>query len=391
MSSHFLFHGSGRAIIGNEYNMFMILRKAELADKIKEFVVEAPLIAGTAKPGNFVLVRGDEQGERIPLTIADSDADKGTVTLVMQEVGKGTMKLAAFREGEGFADVVGPLGKDRPFPDGGKTICCVSGGLGVAPMFPQTKQYHLNGNRVISIIGARNTSLFFWQDRIAQVSDEVYYITDDGSSGRKGFATQILEELIQKGEKFDEVVAIGPVPHMRAVVECCKKYGLPCVVSLNPIMVDGTGMCGGCRVTVGGKTKYACVDGPEFHGDQVDFAELMARQGAYRSVEAQAVQGETSSSRDALAEHVCRLDEELSKRNVAPKLVTPRDFENMSADFVARSITRMLKRRSTFEEVNEGYTEDRAIAEAMRCRVCGRPACMKGCTSRKNLYLACNA
>ncbi len=360
--------------------MFTIVKKAELADKVKEMVVEAPLIAATAKPGNFVLVRGDEQGERIPLTIADSDADAGTVTLVLQEVGLGTIKLGAFNEGEAYLDIVGPLGMNRDFHGGGKNICCVSGGLGVAPMYPQTKAHYEAGNRVISIIGARNTSLYFWQDRIAAVSHEVHYITDDGSSGRKGFATQILEELIQKGEKFDEVIAIGPVPHMKAVVQCCKKHELPVVVSLNPIMVDGTGMCGGCRVTVGGKTKYACVDGPEFDGHEVDFDELMARQGAYRSLERAAVDGGQSSREDS---HACLLNEEARKHE--QRLVTGSDFEAMSADFVARTMKKMLNRRTSFNEVNEGYSEERAMAEANRCLICGRPSCMKGCPVEVNI------
>ena len=364
--------------------MFRILKKVDLAPKVKEFVVEAPLIAATAKPGNFVLVRGDEPGERIPLTIADSNADAGTITLVLQEVGKGTTKLGSLNEGEAYLDVVGPLGKNREFPAGGKTICCVSGGLGVAPMFPQTKAYHQLGNRVISIIGARNTSLFFWQDRIAAVSDEVHYITDDGSSGRKGFATQILEELIQKGEKIDEVVAIGPVPHMKAVTQCCKKHNLPVLVSLNPIMVDGTGMCGGCRVSVGGKTKYACVDGPEFHGDEVDFDELMARQGAYRSIEIQALEGPDLPP-EAMPDHECLLVQRVAEGEAGHRQVTRQDFENMTADLMAGSINKMLKRRTTFEEVNEGFGEDQALAEALRCRLCKRPSCMKGCPVEVNI------
>jgi glutamate synthase (NADPH/NADH) small chain len=357
--------------------MFEIVKKIDLADKVKEFEVKAPHIAATAKPGNFVLVRGDEQGERIPLTIADSDAEKGTITLVLQEVGKGTIKLGAFNAGEPFADVVGPLGKNRAFPAGGKTICCMSGGLGVAPMLPQTKAYHEAGNRVISVIGARGKSLFFWQDRIAAVSDEVHYITDDGSSGRKGFATQVLEDLIQKGEKIDEVVAIGPVPHMKAVTDCCKKHGLHVVVSLNPIMVDGTGMCGGCRVSVGGKTRYACVDGPEFDGAEVDFDELLGRQRAYRTMEVKAM--ETLDAPPPEPDHACRLAPQIRKHEADARRLTRKDFENQSTEFVAKVINRMIMRRATFEEVNEGYSEDHALAEALRCRVCGRPSCMKGC------------
>jgi len=331
--------------------MFTITKKAELAEQIKEFEVEAPLIARAAKPGNFVLVRGDEYGERIPLTIADSDAEKGTITLVLQEIGQGTMKLGAFNEGEALVDVVGPLGKARDITEGGKTVCCVSGGVGLAPMFPQTKACHEAGNRVISIIGARTESLFFWKDRVAAVSDEVHYATDDGSFGFHGFATQILEDLIQGGEKIDEVIAIGPVPHMKAVVNTCKKHGLPVVVSLNPIMVDGTGMCGGCRVSVGGETKYACVDGPEFDGAEVDFDELTARQQAYRSMEIQAVE-KTSGAGQA---HACRLDEQLAAAKEKPG------------------------RPTTFDEVNQGYTDEEAREEAGRCLLCKKPRCILGC------------
>ncbi len=329
--------------------MYKIVRKALLAESIKELDVAAPLIARAARPGNFVLVRGDETGERIPLTIADSDPVEGTITLVMQEIGKGTKKLGAYEVGDAYADVVGPLGKARDIESGPRTVCCVSGGLGVAPMFPQTKACHEAGNRVISIIGARSKSLFFWQDRIEAVSDRTVYATDDGSFGFHGFATQILEQLIQDGEKIDEVIAIGPVPHMRAVADCCKKHNLPVVVSLNPIMVDGTGMCGGCRVTVAGQTKYACVDGPEFDGADVDFKELMSRQGAYRSLE---------KPEQPKADHECKLEEHI-------------------ADAASRPLD--------FSEVNRGMTEEEALAEANRCLVCKKPRCITGCPVEVNI------
>ena len=323
--------------------MFKIVSKRLLAEAIKEFVVEAPHIAAKARPGNFVLVRGDEQGERIPLTIADSDAQAGTITLVMQEIGKGTLKLGAFEEGESYADVVGPLGKDRNVDGASKTVVCVAGGLGVAPMYPQTKAHHDAGNRVISIIGARTQSLFFWQDRMEAVSDRVLYSTDDGSFGHHGFATQLLEELINDGESIDEVIAIGPVPHMRAVANVCKRHGIPVVVSLNPIMVDGTGMCGGCRVTVNGETQYACVDGPEFDGALVDFEELMTRQGAYKDQERRAVAGHAQGEE-------CRLEQQLAEK-------APLDFS----------------------EVNQPLNEKQAIAEAGRCLLCKKPLCVTGC------------
>ena len=333
--------------------MFRVRSKKELAEQIIEFVVEAPLVAREAKPGNFVLVRGDEYGERIPLTIADSDADEGTITLVMQEVGVGTIKLGAFNEGEGFIDIVGPLGKYRDITGDGKTVVCVAGGVGVAPMYPQTKAYHEAGNRVISIIGTRTKSLYFWQDRMEAVSDQVLYSTDDGSYGFHGFATQLLEQLIDRGEKIDEVVAIGPVPHMKAVTDVCKKHNIPIVVSLNPIMVDGTGMCGGCRVTVAGETKYACVDGPEFDGAEVDFDELMARQGAYRSQERKAIEQLEAGDVD----EECKLDQELA----------------------AREATQVVKRPRDFNEVAKGCTEDEAVEAAERCLMCKKPQCIAGC------------
>ncbi|NIA13289.1 MAG: NADPH-dependent glutamate synthase [Nitrospiraceae bacterium] len=323
--------------------MNQILKKCVLSETVKEFVVETPLIARAAKPGHFVLVRGDEWGERLPLTIADSDVEAGTITLVMQEIGRGTKKLGTFNEGDAYADIVGPLGKPREITEGGRTICCLAGGLGVAPMYPQTKAYHETGNRVISLVGARNESLLFWRDKMEAVSDEILYSTDDGSFGFHGYATQLLEQLVERGEKIDEAVAIGPVPHMRAVAECCKKHGIPVVVSLNPIMVDGTGMCGGCRVTVDGETKYACVDGPEFDGAEVDFAELMARQGAYRQVETAAAADE---------DHTCRLTGE------------PEDAGRPALDF---------------SEVNRSWTEEEAVAEADRCLVCKKPRCIAGC------------
>ncbi|HOZ49289.1 MAG TPA: NADPH-dependent glutamate synthase [Candidatus Hydrogenedentes bacterium] len=331
--------------------MFRILSKRELAEKIKEYVVEAPMIALKAKPGNFVLVRTDERAERIPLTIADSDAQAGTVTMVVQEIGRGTLKLGELSEGDTILDIVGPLGKDREMPSGNETVVCVSGGLGVAPMYPQTKACHENGCKVISIIGSRSKSLFFWQDRIEAISDEVMYSTDDGSFGHHGFATQLLEQVIARGEPISEVIAIGPVPHMRAVVNTCKKHNVPCVVSLNPIMVDGTGMCGGCRVTVAGETKYACVDGPEFDGLEVDFAELMARQGAYRSEEQRPVEPEEE----------CRLEKQVAEMEAA------------------KAGDGAHHRPTTFNEVARVYTEEEALAAAGRCLVCKKPQCITGC------------
>jgi glutamate synthase (NADPH/NADH) small chain len=356
--------------------MFRIVKKQELAERIKEFEVEAPLIARTAKPGHFVLVRGDEHGERIPLTIADSDAKRGTITLVMQEVGRGTQKLGAYEKGDSYIDVVGPLGKHREIPTG-KTVCCVSGGLGLAPMFPQTKACRAAGNKVISIVGARNKSLMFWQDKIEKVSDRTLYSTDDGSFGHHGFATQLLDQLVAEGEKIDEVIAIGPVPHMRAVVETCKKHGLPVVVSLNPIMVDGTGMCGGCRVTVGGKTLYACVDGPEFDGAEVDFAELMSRQGTYRAFESNGHgkddgDGHKCLFQDWVAEMVLELERK-------PRLHDESYFEKQALGAILKEVGSIVSHRRSFDEVAGGYKDAEAMVAALRCKLCELPGCVQGC------------
>lgn len=361
--------------------MFKIVGKKDLAARIKEFEIECPEIARRARPGNFVLVRGDERGERIPLTIADSDAVKGTITLVLQEVGKGTIKLGALNEGDSLLDVVGPLGKSREIHESGKTVCCVSGGLGVAPMYPQTKAYHEAGNRVISVVGARTKSLFFWLDRISAVSDQLLCATDDGSYGHHGFAVQIVEDLIRKGEKLDEVIAIGPVPHMKAVADCCKKHGIPVVVSLNPIMVDGTGMCGGCRVTVDGKTRYACVDGPEFDGAQVDFDELVARQRAYRQIESKAVE---SLERQGDG-HMCRLTGRIKEWEARFRQEQEEDrhtvqyFEDAEVGFLLHSLLRIAQGTGRFDEVALGLTAKQARQEAARCLLCLNPTCVTGC------------
>ena len=360
--------------------MFYITAKRELAKDIKEIIVQAPSIAHAAQPGNFVLVRGDEHSERIPLTIGDSDAEAGTITLVMQEIGKGTRMLGQFEVGQSYTDVVGPLGKDRCVHETGKTVCCVSGGVGVAPLFPQMKAYHVAGNRVISIMGARDNSLLLWKDKVEAVSDKVYFATDDGSFGIKGFAATVLDELITQGEKFDEVIAIGPVPHMKAVTTVCKKHNVPVVVSLNPIMVDGTGMCGGCRVSVEGKVKYACVDGPEFDGALVDFDELMTRQRAYKAMEKEALEGRVAHGENG---HACRFEQYIKEEEAHLAMSSGRQsgafFEQSSVFYVLNSMSELVKHRTTFEEVKATATPAAAHKEAMRCITCERPTCTEGC------------
>jgi len=269
--------------------MFKILERKDLAKNIKMFVMDAPLVAKKARPGQFVIIRIKEGGERIPLTIADFDAEKGTVTIVFQEVGKTTQELGQLTVGDYIEDFVGPLGTEAKF-NSPKKVLGVGGGLGVAPLYPKLKALYEQGAEVTAIIGAKSADLLIFEDEVNKVSKQVYVCTDDGSKGHKGFVTEVLKELLEKGERFDEVIIIGPPILMKIGSEITRPYGIPTMVSLNPIMIDGTGMCGGCRVTVGGETKFACVDGPAFDGHQVDFDELMRRQQTYKSEEKEALE-----------------------------------------------------------------------------------------------------
>ena len=266
--------------------MYTIVKKEELTPGVQLHVVSAPLIAKKCRPGQFVILRIDEEGERIPLTIADFDRTAGTITLIFQEVGHSTRQLGTLGEGDAVLDLAGPLGQATHIEKLG-TVVCVGGGIGVAPVYPIARAFREAGNRVISIIGARNADLLILEKEMAAVSDELIVMTDDGSKGRKGVVTAPLKELLDAGEKVALVMAIGPVIMMKFVAQTTQPYGVKTVVSLNPIMVDGTGMCGGCRVSVGNKNKFACVDGPEFDGHEVDFDLLMARQKMYHSHERQ--------------------------------------------------------------------------------------------------------
>lgn len=259
--------------------MFKILRKQELSENITLFDIDAKDIARKAEPGNFILLKIHEQGERIPLTIADFDREKGILTIVLQKVGKTTHQLGALHEGDFISDVVGPLGNPSHIENFGKVVC-VGGGVGIAPVYPITRALKQAGNTVFSIIGARTKSLLFWEEKMQDVSDELIVTTDDGSYGRKALVTVPLEELLKDGN-INLVVAIGPAIMMKFVCKTTEKYNVKTVVSLNSIMIDGTGMCGGCRVNVGGETKFCCVDGPEFDGHKVDFDLLMERQRMY--------------------------------------------------------------------------------------------------------------
>ena len=264
--------------------MFEILAKERIGPGVNRAVISAPDIARAHKPGQFIILRTHEEGERIPLTVADKDPEKGTITLVWQEVGVTTYYMGTMCVGEKLKDLCGPLGKPTHVEKLG-TVVGIGGGIGVAPLFPITKGMHDAGNHVITIVGARTEGLLIMTEDMRKVSDELLIATDDGSFGIHGFVTQVLQSLIDKGTKIDLCVAIGPVPMMRAVVNVTKAANLPTVVSVNPIMVDGTGMCGACRVEVGGKTMFGCVDGPEFDGHLVDFDLLMKRLAMYKGPE----------------------------------------------------------------------------------------------------------
>ena len=283
--------------------MYEVTEKRVLAPAIYQMKVSAPKIARKRKAGQFVVLRVSETGERFPLTIADAEPESGTITIVFQAVGKSTNLLAKVSEGESILDVVGPLGKPIHVEKVGRVIC-IGGGVGIAPVYPIVCAMKAAGNRVTSVISARSKELLILEEEMRAASDELEIATDDGSCGFKGFPTQILQRLLDAGEPVDLVIAVGPVPLMRAVCQITKAAGIKAMVSLNPIMVDGTGMCGGCRVSVGGETKFACVDGPEFDGNAVDFDLLTKRLRTYTHME-------KISTSDAT--HDCRLEQETHK------------------------------------------------------------------------------
>jgi len=263
--------------------MNKIISKEHFSENVVKLVVEAPLIARSRRPGHFVIVRTGEKGERIPLTIAGADLKQGTIDLVVQAVGKSSRKICALEAGDSLTDVVGPLGQATHIEKVG-TVVCAGGGVGVAPLFPIVEALHKAGNRVIVVLAARTKDLIIMEEQMRAASDEVVIMTDDGSYGAKGLVTNGVENIINR-EKVDLCVTIGPAIMMKFVSELTRKYGVPTMASLNTIMVDGTGMCGACRVTVGGKTKFVCVDGPEFDAHQVDFDEMLLRQRSYKGLE----------------------------------------------------------------------------------------------------------
>jgi ferredoxin--NADP+ reductase len=271
-----------------------------LADKTMLFEIEAEHIAQRGRAGQFIILRVTDDGERIPLTIAHRDVKKGTITIVAQEVGKTTRDLNALKVGDEILDLAGPLGKATEIPEGEKTVLCVGGGIGNAVVWPMATAMKEAGHRVVTILGARTKDLLILEDEVKAVSDELIVTTDDGSYGRKGLVTDAIEQLVADGEKIDECVCIGPVIMMKFVCKTTEPHGIKTLASLNPIMVDGTGMCGACRVTVDGKTRFACVEGPEFDGHKTDFDELMQRLSYYKPEEARSLER---------AQHVCHMDE----------------------------------------------------------------------------------
>ena len=281
--------------------MYKILKKRTLGPNIREYVIEAPDVARVAKAGQFIVLRLHEKGERIPLTIVECDPATGGVTLVVQEVGKSTMEMGdRFDEGDNVLDFVGPLGEPSEIADYG-TVICVGGGLGIAPLYPIARDLKKAGNTVIGILGARSTDLLFYEDKMATVCDDLHVMTDDGSNGNKGFVSDPLREILASGRKINRVWAIGPAIMMKVCCDVTRPFGVPTIVSLNSVMIDGTGMCGGCRVEVGHVTKFACVDGPEFDGHAVDFDLLIARQKYYAQEEACSLERYLEQSREEVS------------------------------------------------------------------------------------------
>ena len=279
--------------------MFEIVRKKELNPSVTLMEIKAPLVAKKAEPGQFIIFRIDEKGERIPLTIADFDRENGTVTIIFQKVGKSTIQLGNLNEGDKILDFVGPLGVASHL-EGYKKVAVIGGGLGTAIAYPQAKKLFGLGCEVHTIVGFRNKDLIILEDEVKKVSTKAVIATDDGSNGNKGFVTQMLENLINEGNSYDLVIAIGPLRMMQAVCDVTKKHNIKTIVSMNPVMIDGTGMCGGCRVTVGGETKFACVDGPDFDGHLVDFEGAIKRQEMYKN--------EEKTSRE---KHECKMGRDL--------------------------------------------------------------------------------
>ena len=361
--------------------MNKILHKEHFSEKVFKLVVEAPLIARSRKAGHFVIVRVGEKGERMPLTIAEADPVAGTITLVVQEVGLSSTRLCELNEGDYITDVVGPLGQATHIEKFG-TVVCAGGGVGVAPMLPIVQALKAAGNRVITVLAGRTKELIILEKEMRASSDEVIIMTDDGSYGQKGLVTQGVEQVILR-EKVDKCFAIGPAIMMKFVCLLTKKYNIPTDVSLNTIMVDGTGMCGACRITVGGKTKFVCVDGPEFDGHQVDFDEMLKRMGAFKPYEQEEMHKlEHPDTCQATGEPVQPAEEDKT-RNAPWRVELRKAMKPKERTAIPRvkmpELDPEYRSHSRREEVNLGLNEEQALTEAKRCLDCANPGCMQGC------------
>ena len=367
--------------------MNRILSKKFFSDNVAELIVEAPLIARSRRAGHFVIIRVDANSERIPLTIAGADIDKGTITLVVQQVGASTHKLLAMNPGDCLHDIVGPLGRATRIENYG-TVVCACGGVGAAPMLPIAEALKKAGNKVITVLAARNKDLLILQDELAQWSDEVIIMTDDGSAGQQGVVTVGVEQVINR-EPVHKCITIGPAIMMKFVALTTAKYNIPTEASLNTIMVDGTGMCGACRVTVGGKTRFVCVDGPEFDAHAVDWNEMLSRMKAFKAEEAEAMEA-YKASKESIIPTVNRRSTDSQSQGQAT--ITPVEpFEGKPKDRVAIPRVQMpelrpeVRVKSLHEEVNQGLTFEQAITESHRCLNCKNPTCVQGCPVNINI------
>ena len=381
--------------------MNKIVLKKQLSEKVFLFEIEAPLIAKSRKAGNFIIVRVGENGERVPLTIADASIERGTITIVVQKVGLSSTKLCDLNEGDYITDVVGPLGNPTHIENFG-TVVCAGGGVGVAPMLPIIRALKAAGNRVLSVIAGRSKELVILEDEVRQSSDELIIMTDDGSYGEKGVVTVGIEKFITQEEHVDKVFAIGPPIMMKFCCLMAQKYNVPVEVSLNTIMVDGTGMCGACRLSIGGKTKFVCIDGPEFDGSLVDWDEMFKRMGTFRDAEREEMEHYEEHLRGFAKQeelHTCETCMDVEPTTETIEELTNRDSEwRKELRAAMKPAERKAIERVTMpeldpvyrattgtEEVNQGLTKQMAVREAHRCLDCGKPACVEGCPVNINI------
>lgn len=381
--------------------MNKIVLKKQLSEKVFLFEIEAPLIAKSRKAGNFIIVRVGENGERVPLTIADASIERGTITIVVQKVGLSSTKLCDLNEGDYITDVVGPLGNPTHIENFG-TVVCAGGGVGVAPMLPIIRALKAAGNRVLSVIAGRSKELVILENEVRQSSDELIIMTDDGSYGEKGVVTVGIEKFITQEEHVDKVFAIGPPIMMKFCCLMAQKYNVPVEVSLNTIMVDGTGMCGACRLSIGGKTKFVCIDGPEFDGSLVDWDEMFKRMGTFRDAEREEMEHYEEHLRGFAKQEECHTCE--TCMDVEPTTETIEELTNRDSEWrkelraAMKPVERKAIERVTMpeldpvyrattrtEEVNKGLTKQMAVREAHRCLDCGKPACVEGCPVNINI------